>query len=79
MIESIHEDKRAMITMVRLNLYNKTLCHDLSCPLHTMEDCLTVLGRVTPASFGGRIEQRDSVFRRKQPHFVEGQGVKRRP
>lgn len=55
-MESIHENKKAMKTIVQLNTYNKTLCHDLSSRLHTMESCLTVLVRVTPASFEGKIE-----------------------
>lgn len=79
MTEFIHKDKKAMITMVRLNPYNKTLCHDLSSPLHTMESCLTVLVRATPASFEGKFEQRDAVFRRNEPHFAEGRGVERHP
>jgi len=57
--------------MVRMNPYNKTLCHDLTNRLHTMESCLTVLFPVTPASFEDEIEQRDAVFRRNQPHFTE--------
>jgi len=50
MTESIHEDKKVIKTMVRLKSYNKTLCHDLSYRLHTMESCLAILVRVKPAS-----------------------------
>jgi hypothetical protein len=62
--EPIQVDKKAVVTMVRLNSYNKTLCHDLRSRLYTMESCLTLLVRVTPASFDGKMAQRDAVFRR---------------
>ena len=60
--------------MVGLNPYNKTLYHDFSSRLHTMESCLTALVCITLASFEDKIEQRDAVFRCNQLHFAEWTG-----
>jgi hypothetical protein len=62
--------------MVQLKPYNKTLCHDFSYRLHTMESHLTVLVGIMSASFGDKIEQRDG-FRRNQQCFAEASGVER--